>query len=145
MILEIGLIYKNPILYGPWAETNDFFRQNRPQFCYSWLTWFVPWLHNMAKMIGIIQKLGHGWCIAVQGSEEQVFFMIDEFKMGYQRIPLYLDGGLELLPNKRCIWYWTRKYPLRGYILGVLTHTTALDWLWGGDETLKCGLKIKYT
>ena len=29
-----------------------------------------------------------------------------------------------------------RKYPLRGYILGVLTHTTALDRLWGGDETL---------
>ena len=31
----------------------------------------------------------------------------------------------------------TRKYPLRGYILGVLTHTTTLDRLWGGDETLK--------
>ena len=29
-----------------------------------------------------------------------------------------------------------RKYPLRGYILGVLTHTTALDRLWGGDKTL---------
>ena len=31
----------------------------------------------------------------------------------------------------------TRKYPLRGYILGVLTHTTAWDRNWGGDETLK--------
>ena len=30
----------------------------------------------------------------------------------------------------------TRKYPLRGYILGVLTHTTAWDRLWGGDGTL---------
>ena len=30
-----------------------------------------------------------------------------------------------------------RKYPLRGYILGVLTHTTAWDRHWGGDETLK--------
>ena len=30
----------------------------------------------------------------------------------------------------------TRKYPLRGYILGVLKHTTALDRLLGGDETL---------
>jgi len=30
----------------------------------------------------------------------------------------------------------TRKYPLRGYILSVLTHTTALDQLWGGDGTL---------
>ena len=36
----------------------------------------------------------------------------------------------------------TRKYPLRGYILGVLTHTTALDRVWGGDETLKCGIVI---
>ena len=32
---------------------------------------------------------------------------------------------------------YTRKYPLRGYILGVLTHTTAWDRHWGGDETLK--------
>ena len=31
---------------------------------------------------------------------------------------------------------YTRKYPMRRYILGVLTHTTALDRLWGGDETL---------
>ena len=30
----------------------------------------------------------------------------------------------------------TRKYLLRGYFLGVLTHTTAWDRLWGGDETL---------
>ena len=30
----------------------------------------------------------------------------------------------------------TRKYPLRGYILGVLIHTTAWDRLWGGDGTL---------
>ena len=38
-----------------------------------------------------------------------------------------------------CIQYifvFTRKYPLRRYILGVLMHTTALDQLWGGDETL---------
>ena len=31
----------------------------------------------------------------------------------------------------------TRKYPLRGYILGVLMHTIAWDQNWGGDETLK--------
>ena len=31
----------------------------------------------------------------------------------------------------------TRKYPLRRYILGVLTHTTAWDQLWGGDYILK--------
>ena len=31
----------------------------------------------------------------------------------------------------------TRKYPLRGYILGVLTHTTTLDSLRGGNNTLK--------
>ena len=29
------------------------------------------------------------------------------------------------------------KYLLLGYILVNLTHTTALDWHWGGDETLK--------
>ena len=34
------------------------------------------------------------------------------------------------------------KYPLCGYILGVLTHTTALDRLWGGDETLTMVLKL---
>ena len=32
--------------------------------------------------------------------------------------------------------YHTRKYPLHGYILGVLTHPTAWDQHWGGDETL---------
>ena len=31
---------------------------------------------------------------------------------------------------------FTRKYPLCGYILGVLKHTTAWDQNWGGDETL---------
>ena len=40
---------------------------------------------------------------------------------------------------------FTRKCPLREYILGVLTHTIAWDQLQGGDETLKCGFKIKYT
>ena len=31
----------------------------------------------------------------------------------------------------------TRKYPLGGYILDVLTHTTAWDQHWEGDKTLK--------
>ena len=31
----------------------------------------------------------------------------------------------------------TRKYPLHGYILLVLKHTTACDQHWGGDEALK--------
>ena len=35
---------------------------------------------------------------------------------------------------------------MRGYILGVLMHTTALDRLWGGDETLTMWFyKIEYT
>ena len=34
-------------------------------------------------------------------------------------------------------YIFTRKYPLRGYILGVLTDTTAWDLLWGGNGTLK--------
>ena len=36
----------------------------------------------------------------------------------------------------------TRKYPLRGYILGKLTHTTALDGLLGGDGNLNTYLFI---
>ena len=36
----------------------------------------------------------------------------------------------------------TRNYPLRGYFLGVLAHTTALDRLWRGDGTLNC---VEYT
>ena len=39
----------------------------------------------------------------------------------------------------------TRKYPLRGYILGVLTHITALDRLWGGVKFWPCGFRIEYT
>ena len=41
-----------------------------------------------------------------------------------------------LISKTFSLFKYTRKYPLRGYILGVLTHTTALDRLWGGDETL---------
>ena len=46
---------------------------------------------------------------------------------------------------------YTRKYPLRGYILGVLAHTTALDQLWlssGLTGLLKLqpgGFEIEYT
>ena len=35
------------------------------------------------------------------------------------------------------LWHFsfiTRKYPLCRYILGVLTHTTAWNWHWGGGE-----------
>ena len=51
----------------------------------------------------------------------------------------------ELNSNLRIKLINTRKYPLRGYILGVLTHTTALDRLLGGDGTLTYGFKIEYT
>ena len=41
----------------------------------------------------------------------------------------------KVVKNKQSLtlWYisnyeYTRKYPLRGYILNVLTHTTAWDW-----------------
>ena len=36
------------------------------------------------------------------------------------------------------------KVPVRGYFLGVLTHKTAWDQLWVGNETLKSGFKIEY-
>ena len=32
--------------------------------------------------------------------------------------------------------------PLCGNILGVLTHTTAWDQNWGGNETLRCRFMI---
>ena len=51
------------------------------------------------------------------------------FKRFQTKILYFLEVEIEIV--------LTRKYPLRGYILGVLTHTTALDRHWGGDETLK--------
>ena len=54
-------------------------------------------------------------------------------------------GLLSLSCDEITTLFNTRKYPLRGYILGVLTLTTAWDRLWGGDETLKGGFEIVYT
>ena len=53
----------------------------------------------------------------------------------------YCDILLKLLEQywstlSKSTLFLTRKYPLRGYILGVLTHTTAWDRHWRGDETL---------
>ena len=39
----------------------------------------------------------------------------------------------------------TRKYLLRGYILGTVTHTTAWDQHWGDNETLKWVLTLFHT
>ena len=36
----------------------------------------------------------------------------------------------------------TGKYPLRRYTMNVLTHTTALDQHWEGDETLRCCITV---
>ena len=38
----------------------------------------------------------------------------------------------------------TWKYPIRGYIQGVLKHTTAWDQHWKSDEILKCGFTFEY-
>ena len=56
-------------------------------------------------------------------------------------------GEVETCPSPQDICYkevkgkmnlcTTRKYPLHGYFLGVLIHTTALDQHWGRDETLE--------
>ena len=35
----------------------------------------------------------------------------------------------------------TRKCPLRGYFLGVVTHTNVWDQLWGGDVFLRLYLR----
>ena len=53
-------------------------------------------------------------------------------------ISLYLDvQGMALILEFATLPLLTRKYLLRGYILGVLTHTTAWDRLWGGDVFLR--------
>ena len=66
-----------------------------------------------------------------------------EVRFGWTE-PNHGTGTMELeLRMDRQTWMFelvfinTRKYPLGGYIQGVLTHTPALDRLWGGDETLK--------
>ena len=46
------------------------------------------------------------------------------------------DIGTDRLFLENIILDVTRKYPLCGYILCVLTHTTAWDQLWGGDENI---------
>ena len=57
--------------------------------------------------------------------------------------PYWIDHAPEELSNRsqdqvksNMLYKCTRKYPLRGYILGVLTHTTAWDRHWGVDKTL---------
>ena len=40
-------------------------------------------------------------------------------------------------------FYVTRKYPLCGYILVVLTHTTTWDQLLGGDVSLRLYIQLK--
>ena len=56
---------------------------------------------------------------------------------------IFVTFDLKEIPYCRIFKYFnftlTRKYPLRGYFLGVLMHTTAWDRLWGGDYTLKGG------
>ena len=54
-------------------------------------------------------------------------------------LPLYTgvdSGHLDDIFYPLC-YINTRKYPLWRYFLGVLTHTTAWDQHWEGDETLK--------
>ena len=68
-------------------------------------------------------------------------------------IVLFLVYFWGIIKDFFCSWTLvnTRKYPLRGYILGVLTHTTACDRLWLISSLtclLKlwpCGFKIEYT
>ena len=69
---------------------------------------------------------------------------LDIFILSFPKRPEMAPKSLSLRFVENIV-YFTRKYPLRGYFLGVLTHTTAWDQLQGGDETLKCGFKIEYT
>ena len=59
-------------------------------------------------------------------------------EMGVKRKPLRRNVKRHVAYVKTVIFLFdTRKYPLRGYILGVLTHTTAWDRLWGGNVSLR--------
>ena len=72
-------------------------------------------------MLSISQKL-------IKGS------YLDSKVFVYNTVHAYLKSSQIMKTGQK---YVTRKYPLRRYILGVLTHTTAWDRLWGGDYTLK--------
>ena len=61
-----------------------------------------------------------------------------ETKMIEQRLLTFYENAILFLQK----YHNTRKYPLRGYFLGVLTHTTAWDRLWRGDETERLVLKV---
>ena len=75
-----------------------------------------------------------------QSSRSPVRLLLSEAKPSYVYLILKPHVRVSSPPQSRsqavvCI-STPRKYPLRGYILGVLTHTAALDRLWGGNETL---------
>ena len=54
-----------------------------------------------------------------------------EAKVSLNRITQKIQDEQPFIGNS--VYVLTMKYPLRGYILGVLAHTTAWDRLWGGD------------
>ena len=71
--------------------------------------------------------------------QKAVFKTLD--RLGSRHINTIIKTNLvilhDLLMLLMCTYYVTRKYPLRRYILGVLTHTTAWDRHWWVDESLK--------
>ena len=74
-----------------------------------------------------------------------VLIVSDVYRRDFEKVclvhfPLKLSSSQDLDLRLQIKYKQTRKYALCGYILGVLTHTTALDQLWGGDETLKCDI-----
>ena len=59
-----------------------------------------------------------------------------ENSKGLRKCFPYVNQWAQSVFDLISLYVSTRKYPLRGYILGVLTHTTAWDRYWRGDETL---------
>ena len=66
----------------------------------------------------------------------KVWILIKDLYYGFEQLLLDLDIGNVTIDK-------TRRYPLRRYILSVLTHTTAWDPHWGGGETQKCGFTME--
>ena len=64
-------------------------------------------------------------------------------ELGYQQLTKLAPHLTTSKYDIKNAFILTRKYLLQGYILGVLTHTTAWDQQWGGDESLRFGFIIE--
>ena len=93
---------------------------------------------NSTKCKGMVKKLGLSMPIFLFS-----FFCLPclvVYRINVSRVPLSCGWSEYIFfhSSKITLFHsFIRKYPIHGHILGVLTHTTAWDQYWEGDETLK--------